>query len=561
MRAAWIKSILRTSDRPGFALAITIAVLGAVPFLAWLQYRWIGEVSTAERERLKASLTVSMSRFVQEFDGEVLQAVESMMQEEALSSESRRIVKTIFLAQGDQLLCETSDAAEHQPCPWPAELNTLRDQMTNRMRAGRTPGLPMFATLIDDSLPALAIPKSPFRDGRPGPPPEVAPFPPAFGQWVILVLNRSYIQDDLLPRLTERYLSHGFRVEVVRRGNPRETIYNSHPTETRGTHFDATAALMEGKEALNARRMRPFAGRKGLGPPPLLMSAMMQGPWLLRVAHSSGSLEAVVDQARVRNLAISAIVLLSLAVSLALLLAATRRAQRLARQQMEFVAGISHELRTPVTVICSAADNLADGVVTNPEQTKRYGAVIRQEGRRLGEMIEETLGFASIESGKRQFDRAPVRVADVMESAVAMCAAELAASGCKLECALPMEVPAVDGDATALTQCLRNLISNAAKHAGSGGRIRLAVAARGSRVEIVVEDFGAGIPAEDLPHIFDPFYRGRRAIADQVHGTGLGLSIVKRIVEAHRGSVTVESTVGKGTRFTLVLPIGELQHA
>ena len=128
------------------------------------------------------------------------------------------------------------------------------------------------------------------------------------------------------------------------------------------------------------------------------------------VTHPSGSLEAAVSSQRRRNLAISSSVLGLLGASMGLLVLATRRAQRLAKQQMEFVAAVSHELRTPLAVIRSAAENLADGVVHDEARIRRYGELMRTEGRRLTEMVEQILEFAGIQSGQRGFALRPVGV-------------------------------------------------------------------------------------------------------------------------------------------------------
>ena len=140
--------------------------------------------------------------------------------------------------------------------------------------------------------------------------------------------------------------------------------------------------------------------------------------WRLVVKHPSGSLEAAVNAARRRNLLISSSILAVLGASVGLLVLSTRRAQELARQQMEFVAAVSHELRTPLAVIRSAGDNLADGVVRDDEQIRKYGDLVRNEGRRLTEMVEQILEFAGIQSGQRGFALRPVAVAPMLHDIV-----------------------------------------------------------------------------------------------------------------------------------------------
>src|SRR5207245_1411500 len=134
--------------------------------------------------------------------------------------------------------------------------------------------------------------------------------------------------------------------------------------------------------------------------------------------HRAGSLDAAVSQLRRRNLFVSFSILALLAASVAIVLASTARAHRLVRQQMEFVSAVSHELRTPLAVICSAGENLADGVVQDSDGTKKYGALVRNEGRRLAEMVEQVLDFAGIQSGKKTYRFEPADVDDIINRAV-----------------------------------------------------------------------------------------------------------------------------------------------
>src|SRR2546427_1423790 len=142
-----------------------------------------------------------------------------------------------------------------------------------------------------------------------------------------------------------------------------------------------------------------------------------QGAWQVRLRHRTGSLDTIVAQSRRRNLGISLGVLGLLAASFVLVLASAERQQRLSRQQMEFVAAVSHELRTPLAVICSAGENLADGVVAESDQVKRYGSLIETEGRRLGDMVERVLQFAGIGSGAQTQLRTEVDIAEAIAAA------------------------------------------------------------------------------------------------------------------------------------------------
>ena len=284
------------------------------------------------------------------------------------------------------------------------------------------------------------------------------------------------------------------------------------------------------------------------------------GRWRLLVQHQSGSLEAAVARARRQNLAISFGVLLLLTVSIALLAATSRRAHRLARQQMEFVAGVSHELRTPVAVIRSAAENLSHGVVDSGDRVKRYGRLLETEARRLGEMVERVLQYAGIESGLAIGARMPLAPTDIIEGAIESSVALLEPEHVTIERNFTPNPPTVVGDAAALRSAVQNLIANAVKYGGRdrwvGIKIEQGRHRRRPEVWITVSDHGDGIPASELPHIFDPFYRGADAVARQVHGNGLGLSLVRRIVAAHGGRVTVTTRSG-GSSFTIALPSAE----
>jgi signal transduction histidine kinase len=249
-------------------------------------------------------------------------------------------------------------------------------------------------------------------------------------------------------------------------------------------------------------------------------------------------------------------------VSVALLAAASRRAHRLAEQQMEFVAGVTHELRTPVAVIRSAAENLSHGVVGNSDRVKRYGTVIEREARRLGEMIESVLQYAGLESGAGLTNPTTVAPAEIIGAAIDTAIAAASAGGLTVQRDIPADLPPVLGDATALRSAIQNLLANAVKYGGADRWVGVraeAMSGRRPEICITVSDHGAGIPPADLPHIFEPFYRGSDAVAGQMHGNGLGLSLVRRIAVAHGGRVTVTSKPNVGTTFTLTLPVASPQ--
>jgi signal transduction histidine kinase len=254
-----------------------------------------------------------------------------------------------------------------------------------------------------------------------------------------------------------------------------------------------------------------------------------------------------------RNLTLSLGVLGILAASLALILIASAREQRMARQQLEFVASVSHELRTPLAVIRSAGENLADGVVSG-EQVTQYGALIRNEGRRLSDMVERVMDFAGMTSGTLIRSSRPTDVKPLVHATLADLQAEAAARQVGLHMRAATTLPLVDADADALRSALQNVVGNAIKYSNAGGEIEVDVVATDKTLRICVSDRGLGIDANDLPHVFKPFYRGRRAVDAQIRGSGVGLSVVQKIVQAHGGEVRVAARGGGGTVVTIDLP-------
>ena len=279
----------------------------------------------------------------------------------------------------------------------------------------------------------------------------------------------------------------------------------------------------------------------------------------MNVRNRAGSLAAVVASTRRRNLAVTGAVLLLLVASVGALLRFTRRAQRLARLQMDFVAGIGHELRTPLAVIYGAAYNLRGAVAQNPSQVERYGVLLQQESGRLKDLVEQVLRFSGAEAGRVIHEREPVSIQSLIDQTIESSKSVIQGAQCVVEKKVDPSLPAVLGDPVALKHALQNLIGNAAKYGRNGnnwiGVFASTVAGKtATSVEIRVADCGQGIPEDEKDHVFDAFFRGRRAIQDQIHGAGLGLNLVKKIIEAHGGSIRVESEPMKRTEFIIRLP-------
>jgi signal transduction histidine kinase len=389
--------------------------------------------------------------------------------------------------------------------------------------------------------------------------------------YLLVRLDFRVITKEILPELTRRYFDDArggdYALAVMDLAAPGEAVFLSDPGTT-------VSSFRSGDLRLQLLRLRPFEELHALwpsfgarvhrrhasrehwprrGPLPLDRRTREGGAWELVIKHRQGSLGEAVAAVRHRNLAISGGILALLAATMGMLMVTTQRAQRLARQQIEFVAGVTHELNTPLTAIRSAGQNLADGVVAEPGQVRRYGSLIATEGRRLSDMVGQALELAGIHSGRRVYHLRPVEVAEIVDGALQDCGWLLEERSVEVEREVEIDLPAVRADAVSLRRAVQNLVENAVKYGGQAGWIGVQ-ARRGAagQVEITVADRGPGIRPEDLPHLFEPFFRGRDAAAGGVPGSGLGLSLVRHIADVHGGRVTVKT--GEGSAFTLHLP-------
>jgi signal transduction histidine kinase len=289
---------------------------------------------------------------------------------------------------------------------------------------------------------------------------------------------------------------------------------------------------------------------------PLLDESRSDAGWQLIVRHRrGGALGAFVAEMHRRDLAISFGALFLLVAMVAMLIVASLRANRLAKLQMDFVTAISHELRTPLTIIGSAAENITHGVVGTKEQIEQYGRVIEGQTRQLSRLVEEVLLFASTREDRNRYDSRQLQVTDIVDATLASVSDLIAAARFTVERDIPPDLPQVRGDLSALSQCLQNLVTNALKYSGNQRWIGIRASVQDEKVCIRVSDRGIGIEPADLPRIFEPFFRSSSVTAAQIHGTGLGLSLARNIAEAMRGELAVESEPGKGTTFTLRLPV------
>ncbi len=598
------------------AFGIIAGLSALLVVLGILQFRWSNQIRNADLQRKQAALEAGMNGFREDFRRELAgictgftyqppdpgAAIEDLYAQDcgdwARSSEHRELVANYYFwekGKSDhysflQFNPQQDDSFQATACP--ARLGVLCDpsDLTNILtsRGGDFGFMGLRWRLLGESLALVRpIPQPGWRNrrNREGCPPDCSP-----AGFMIVELDRDVFLTRFLPELVKRYFAGPsgllYDVAIVDGANPPHFIYSSqaHPSSSLASSPDEAVHLFGGRrsrgfelrpgdfrepgnperrERLSSPRPLPGSGRdllaraRGFLAVPILADSSA-AEWRLVVRHPGSSLSDTVAMYWRRDLLLGFGVLLVLAASMALVLIWTQRIRRLAKMQMDFVAGVSHELRTPVSVISSAAENLADGVVGSSAQVKQYGALIRNEAQRLAAMIGQVLLFAATRNENQQYQPRPVPVADTIDSAVTDLAHLTAANGFTVEKEVARDLPPVMADPKALGRCLQNLMTNALKY-GAGGRWMGIRAQPGSgpdagEVLITVQDRGQGIEPDEIPHIFEPFYRGNAARASQAHGTGLGLSLAKEAAEAMGGRLTVASRLGEGSAFTLHFP-------
>lgn len=227
--------------------------------------------------------------------------------------------------------------------------------------------------------------------------------------------------------------------------------------------------------------------------------------------------------------------------------------KRLEKVRRDFVANVSHELRTPLAALKSVIETLQGGAMEDRDLARDFLSRADSEVDRLVQMVEELLELSRIESGEVPMTLGPVDMGAIVSSAAERLRPQAVRQGLVLTVTVPAGLPAVTGDAVRLERAVVNLIQNSLKFTPAGGRVDVEARLDNGSLSVTVSDTGVGIEPEDLPRIFERFYKGDRARGGA--GSGLGLAVVKHTAEAHGGGVRAESEPGKGSRFTLSLPL------
>ena len=237
-----------------------------------------------------------------------------------------------------------------------------------------------------------------------------------------------------------------------------------------------------------------------------------------------------------------------------------QREMRSSELRAQFVSSVSHELKTPLTAIRMFAETLQMGRCADPETQSEYLGTIVDECERLSRLVDGVLLFSKLEQGKKTYRFRPIQPADAVYAAARALEHPLSQQGFHLRMKVEDGLPQIRADRDALEQAILNLLSNAIKFSGDAREIELGLSRENGEVVVRVRDYGIGIAAEEQTRIFDKFYRAPTRENQLIPGTGLGLALVSQIVKAHGGRVAVDSAPGKGSTFSLRLPVDAAGH-
>ena len=342
-----------------------------------------------------------------------------------------------------------------------------------------------------------------------------------------VLLTEAFVRDDLIAgtiaRLLANHSTGSFAMAVTISDDNQRVLYSN-------------AAAQNGY-LLESNFDRPFSN------------------WKAAIGLKNTNLDALARNSFLHSAGATFLVLLFLLGGIALTLRATDREARLAQAKSHFVANVSHELKTPLSLLSLFSEILELGLVKSEEKKLEYYGIIRHESRRLNKMIDNILDFSKIEAGRKTYNFVDSDVAEVIENVLSSYRYQIINSGFDVQTKLQPDLPPVSIDRDAMAQAISNLLDNAIKYSREVKQLSITTETVRSDLSIEIADHGIGIPRAEHAKIFEKFYRVGNGLVHDVKGSGLGLSLVKHIIEAHKGTISVESDVGKGSRFTILLPL------
>lgn len=580
-------------------ILLILGLFGLLILLGGLQYSWLGEIGDSERENLQNRLNKDTRQFAADFNTEIRGAYFSFQIDpgdwlkkdwagfnqrynlwKSTSAYPNLIKELYFVGKDSPPIRYDAERQTFKLTEWTDELRDVKStiQANEKLNA-------VDAIVIDTFI--LLMPN--YASGRETSVDEkgVPKIKTDLSGYVAIKLDEETVRQllaDLIQKNFPEDRLAKYNVSISNNPDSKLIYSNNEILPVDWEKNDSNIALLDLSSinftlvvnssvfSSNKKANQPIAP---VNPPPtpkmdksdtskiLVMDRQNEktkeiparGVWTLSVRHVDGSLEKFIANTRRKNLGISFGILSLLGTSIILIFLSAQRAKLLAKRQINFVSAVSHEFRTPLAVIYSAGENLADGVAKDENQVALYGNLIKDEGRKLAQMVEQILEFAGARAGRRKYNFKEIEAAQIVENALRECQPLIAEKKFIVEKEIFAKLPKIFADENALSCAVQNLIINALKYDKDGKHLKISAKTGGKNVEITVEDAGIGISKKDAAKIFTPFYRARNVVDAQIHGSGLGLSLVKQIIEAHGGKITVASEIGKGSRFTIHLPL------
>ncbi|MDQ6786188.1 MAG: HAMP domain-containing histidine kinase [Acidobacteriota bacterium] len=609
--------------RAWFPILVVVGLFGLLVLLATLQYRWLSQISQSEKEQMQKRLETDTEHFTEDFNRTVqaayfpFQLYDDNWQKDFIvryqnwhkHADYPDLIKDFyFVPKTGDALAYNFEYYQFLKTDFTANFDDIKTDFAPIDEKNFILRMPIYKQsekLVETRFVETdSTANSPLRITKNlTSPPRPISLPEVTG-YLLIKLDQTVLKEKVLRNLTRNYFYDGsYKISVVSRSD-NTAIFQTQPVE----NSDATAkifalqpddiavfvnqALLSSLNKENSQSRMIFDHRveskvikipsgkqvttapgkgsngkfnitiTGKDEPRIYQTDNLKndGIWTLNVQHVAGSLDDFVANTRNKNLAISFGILSLLGASVVLIFISTQRAKNFAQRQVDFVSAVSHEFRTPLAVIYSAGENLTDGIVNSEKQIAQYGDLIKREGKKLSQMVEQILEFAGARSGRRQYDLREADVKTIVENALAECQPLLNEKGFTVETSVAENLPKILADENALSHAIQNLITNAVKY-GDGSRwIKVAASGDSECIKILIEDKGIGIAPKDVSNIFTPFYRAKSVVDAQIHGNGLGLSLVKQTVEAHGGKISVESAIGKGSRFTIEMKSGKVKR-
>lgn len=343
-------------------------------------------------------------------------------------------------------------------------------------------------------------------------------------------LNESFVRDDLIANSIDATINR-YHTNNAASSDLAFTISDEN---SRVLYANASAQT---RYFLETNLDRPFSS------------------WKTRIGLKNTDLDALARNSFLHSVGATLIVLVVLICGIALILRATDREARLAQAKSNFVSNVSHELKTPLSLISLFSEILELGRVNSEEKKAEYYRIIHHESQRLNKMIDNILDFSKIEAGRKTYEFAESDLAEVIEEVLSNYRYQIINAGFVIQTNIQPNLPSVFIDRDAMGQAISNLLDNAIKYASEVKQIMITAETHGNNLAIEIADHGIGIPRTEHAKIFEKFYRVGNGLVHDVKGSGLGLSLVKHIIAVHQGTISVESEVDKGSRFRVLLPL------